>query len=146
MRISNPSSRRGMVESRSSALVCGIPLARYNTGLEFDNTYLNKNSNGNHLGEIYESRSALYTASRAYPFQRLIGQVEVPGSFLRNWIKRRNRPKENCEYVNEMIHWSAAKRFDKPTKENGEERLYKPANLKAAIEANVRIYPPEKDN
>lgn len=108
--------------------------------LTFDAACVHGHIDPNPLGEIYESRSALYTTSRLYPYQRLIGQNDVDGSWLRRWVERRNRPDDGCEFVNEMIHWSAVERFGKEAKENGEVRRYQPANLAAALEnRNVPI-------
>ena len=102
--------------------------------LEFDGAYVDRAIRPDPLGEIYESRSAAYVASRVYPYQRLIGQSEVGGSFLRGWIERRNRPEgDGCEFVNELIHWSAEERFGQIARENGEDRRYQPENLKAAL-------------
>lgn len=108
------------------------------TDLAFDAAYLQgaKHINPDPLGEIYESRTAFYAPSRFYPYQRLIGQNEVGGSWLRRWrrVERRNRPRQGCEFVNEMIHWSAVERFGKEAKENGEIRRYEPQNLRAALD------------
>jgi hypothetical protein len=86
------------------------------------------------LAEIYESRSLLYTGSKLYPYQRLIGQNAVDGSVFRRLVARTNRPSDGCEFVNEMIHWSAIERFGKVARENGTERRYKPENLARAID------------
>jgi hypothetical protein len=106
--------------------------------LAFDSAYVQdrKHVDPDPLGEIHESRTALYTWSRLYPYQRLIGQNEAESSWLGAFKreKRRNRPEEGCQFVNEMIHWSAVERFGKEAKENGEVRSYEPKNLKAALE------------
>lgn len=124
------------------ALVWMIQRVQDVSGLAFDAAYLEDQSRvaPNALGEIHESRSALYTASRTYPYQRLIGQNRVKGSIFRNVVRRRNHPSEGCEFVNEMIHWSAAERFGKRAMEDGEMRSYEPENLKVALErGNVPV-------
>jgi uncharacterized protein (DUF2235 family) len=103
------------------------------TALAFDERYITAHVKPDPMAEIYESRSALYTDSKIYPYQRLIGQNAVKGSVFRRLVARTNQPGEGCEFVNEMIHWSAIERFGKVARENGRNRLYEPENLASAI-------------
>jgi hypothetical protein len=81
-----------------------------------------------------------------FPSRRLLGQCALPGSWLDRllpWRRRRdrrsNRPAAGCEFINEMIHWSAVERFGKLASDNGRPRRYAPANLKAALEGRMLI-------
>jgi uncharacterized protein (DUF2235 family) len=123
------------------ALTWMIRRVQANSDLAFDEAYVRDQLTPDRQGSIYDSRSVLYTMSRIFPYQRLIGQSEVRGSlfrrlvtFLRRAELRTNRPQKGCEFVNEMIHWSARERFEKMAREDGELRRYRPANLKAAID------------
>ena len=122
------------------ALMWMIRRVQANTALAFDEANIKDELRPDPRGAIYDSRSALYTVSRIFPYQRLIGQSAVAGSLLRRMVTflrgaelRTNRPHEGCEFVNEMIHWSALERFDRMALEDGELRRYRPANLEAAI-------------
>ena len=120
-----------------------IDRVRAHADLAFDDTFIQQRTDPDPLGTIYESRSLLYAFSHVLPYQRLIGQAEVDGSAIRAVIERRNRPGgENCEFVNEMIHWSAAARLGQAAMENGKERRYRPDNLVAALEAGVPVVSP----
>jgi uncharacterized protein (DUF2235 family) len=103
------------------------------TNLAFDESYIADRIKPDPFAEIYDSCSIAYASSEVYPYQRLIGQEPVDGSLLRQLLPRTNRPSEGFEFVNEMIHWSAIERFGKVARENGEDRLYEPANLAAAL-------------
>jgi hypothetical protein len=116
------------------ALLWMIRRVQAHTNLAFDERYIAEQVTPDPLAEIYESRSALYTGSKLYPYQRLIGQHPVDGSSLRHLVARTNRPGDGCEFVNEMIHWSAIERFGKAARENGREQRYEPENLAAAID------------
>jgi uncharacterized protein (DUF2235 family) len=116
------------------ALLWMIRRVQAHTNLAFDERYISEQVTPDPLAEIYESRSALYTGSKLYPYQRLIGQHPVDGSLLRHLVARTNRPGDGCEFVNEMIHWSAIERFGKAARENGREQRYEPENLAAAID------------
>lgn len=117
-----------------------ISRVQANSDLAFDEAYMEDNLRPDPLGQIYDSRSALYAVSRFFPYQRLIGQNAVKGSIFRRLVTglrraelRTNRPDEGCEFVNEMIHWSALERFGKLALKDGELRRYEPANLQAAL-------------
>jgi uncharacterized protein (DUF2235 family) len=103
------------------------------TDLAFDEGYIADRVKPSPLGEIYDSCSIAYASSRVYPYRRLIGQQPVDESILRQLLPRTNRPDEGCEFVNEMIHWSAIERFGKVGKANGELQRYRPENLAAAL-------------
>jgi T6SS, Phospholipase effector Tle1-like, catalytic domain len=114
--------------------------------LAFDETWLEQRLAPQPLGPIRESRSALYASSRLYPYQRLLGQTAVRGSRLRRLLTRllardwrTNRPGAGCEFVNEMIHWSAVERLGRLAPENGRLRRYAPENLKVALERRMLI-------
>jgi hypothetical protein len=122
------------------ALTWMIRRVQAHSDLAFDEDYVGEELHPDPLGHIHDSRSALYALSKVLPFQRLIGQNPVKGSVLRRLVTllrraelRTNRPQEGCEFVNEMIHWSALERFGQMAREDGELRPYRPANLKAAI-------------
>jgi Uncharacterized alpha/beta hydrolase domain (DUF2235) len=116
------------------ALQWMIERVRATCGLEFDEDYIEASIHGDPLGTLYESRGWLYTASRFLPYQRLIGQNPVPGSWLRKLFPRTNRPEVGQRFVNEMIHRSALDRFGKQAKIEGNRRaVYAPPNLAAAI-------------
>jgi hypothetical protein len=95
------------------------------------------------LGPIHESRTALYVLDRLHPYRRLLGQHDVPESWLRRQLTRllggTNRPTAGSEFINEMIHWSAVERFAQPALENGRRRRYAPAPLKSAIDGGMLI-------
>ncbi|MEM7024395.1 MAG: DUF2235 domain-containing protein [Pseudomonadota bacterium] len=111
-----------------------IDRVRATCDLAFDEGHVKDSVDGNHLGTLYESRGPLYTVSKLLPYQRLIGQNTVEGSWLRRWLPRTNRPEAGRPFVNEMIHRSAIDRFGKLAPVDGEgEVLYQPANLAAAI-------------
>jgi uncharacterized protein (DUF2235 family) len=103
------------------------------TNLAFDESCIADRVKPSPLGEIYDSCSIAYASSEVYPYQRLIGQQPVGGSILRQLLPRTNRPDEGCEFVNEMVHWSAIERFGKVARENGELQRYRPENLAAAL-------------
>jgi uncharacterized protein (DUF2235 family) len=103
------------------------------TALAFDERYITAHVKPDPMAEIYESRGPLYTGSKIYPYQRLIGQNAVNGSVFRRFVARTNRPGDGCEFVNEMIHWSAIERFGKVARENGRDRRYEPENLAMAM-------------
>jgi uncharacterized protein (DUF2235 family) len=103
------------------------------TKLAFDERYIAAQVKPDPMAEIYESRGPLYTGSKIYPYQRLIGQNAVNGSVFRRFVARTNRPGDGCEFVNEMIHWSAIERFGKVARENGRDRRYEPENLAMAM-------------
>lgn len=88
-------------------------------------------------GKLYESRSAVYTASKTVPYQRLINQFEVPRGWIRRLFPRTNRPAAGNHFINERIHVSAFTRYGNPcpTEESGES--YEPPNLKSALENDV---------
>jgi hypothetical protein len=116
------------------ALQWMIERVRATCRLEFDEEYIETYIHGDPLAILYESRSLPYTASRFLPYQRLIGQNQVRGSWLRRLFPRTNRPEAGHSFVNEMIHRSALDRFGKRAKiHGGREAEYKPANLAAAI-------------
>jgi hypothetical protein len=103
------------------------------TDLVFDERYIAAQVAPDPMAEIYESRSALHAGSKIYPYQRLIGQNAVQGSVFRRFVARTNRPGADCEFVSEMIHWSAIERFGRVAAENGGNRLYEPENLARAM-------------
>jgi hypothetical protein len=122
------------------ALTWMIRRVQAHSDLAFDEDYMNEELHPDPLGETRDSRSPLYAVSKVLPFQRLIGQNAARGSVLQRLVTllrraemRINRPHEGCEFVNEMIHWSALARYGQMAREDGELRLYAPANLKAAI-------------
>lgn len=120
-----------------------IDRVRAHSALAFNDGFMGERTQPDPIAEIYESRSLLYTFSHVLPYQRLIGQAEVEGSMIRSIIERRNRPAgDGCEFVNEMIHWSAAARFGQTAVENGKRREYRPANLEAAFAAGVPVVSP----
>jgi uncharacterized protein (DUF2235 family) len=144
----------GWSDSRLSdvALLWMIRRAQANTGLAFDEDYIADKLRPDPMGQIYDSRGWLYTGSRALPYRRLIGQRDVARTALQrlvDWLwgteLHTNRPTGGCEFVNEMIHWSAHARFGKLALEDGKQRLYAPANLRAAIDrlpiADERLVP-----
>jgi hypothetical protein len=111
-----------------------IARVRATCGLEFDQDYIGNHVDGDPLGTLYESRGPLYTASRVLPYQRLIGQNPVPGSWLRKLFPRTNRPDDGHSFVHEMIHRSALDRFGKRARIEGDrQEVYEPVNLAAAI-------------
>jgi uncharacterized protein (DUF2235 family) len=116
------------------ALEWMIRRVQAHTKLAFDEGYIAAHVKPDALAEIYESRSPLYTGSRIYPYQRLIGQNAVKGSVFRRLLARTNLPGDGCEFVNEMIHWSAIERFGKVARENGRDQRYQPENLAVAID------------
>ena len=116
------------------ALLWMIKRVQAHTNLAFDERHIAARVKPDPLAEIYESRSLLYTGSKLYPYHRLIGQNAVDGSVFRRLVTRTNRPSDGCEFVNEMIHWSAMERFGKVARENGTERRYEPENLARAID------------
>jgi uncharacterized protein (DUF2235 family) len=122
------------------ALTWMIRRVQANSGLSFDEDYIARHIRPDPFGGIYESRTLPYTMSRICPFQRRLGQNAVETSGLQRLIERlgcyrlrTNRPHEGCEFVNEMIHWSALERFGQMAPEDGRLRRYQPANLQAAI-------------
>jgi uncharacterized protein (DUF2235 family) len=115
------------------ALLWMIRRVQAHSRLAFDESYISARVRPDPLAEIYESRTALYSDSKLYPYQRLIGQNPVEGSVFRHLVPRTNRPRDGCEFVNEMIHWSAIERFGKVARENGRKRRYEPENLARAI-------------
>jgi uncharacterized protein (DUF2235 family) len=115
------------------ALLWMIRRVQAHTGLAFDERYIAAQVKPDPMAEIYESRGPLYTGSKIYPYQRLIGQNAVKGSVFRRLVARTNRSGDGCEFVNEMIHWSAIERFGKTARENGRDQRYQPENLAVAI-------------
>ena len=115
------------------ALLWMIRRVQAHSRLAFDERYISAQVPPDPLAEIYESRTALYSGSKLYPYQRLIGQNPMDGSVFRHLFPRTNRPRDGCEFVNEMIHWSAIERFGKVARENGRKRRYEPENLAMAI-------------
>jgi hypothetical protein len=115
------------------ALLWMIRRVQAHSRLAFDERYISAQVTPDPLAEIYESRSALYSGSKLYPYQRLIGQNPMDGSVFRHLVPRTNRPRNGCEFVNEMIHWSATERFGKVAREDGRKRHYEPENLARAI-------------
>jgi hypothetical protein len=122
------------------ALTWMIRRVQANSGLSFDEDYIARHIRPDPFGGIYDSRTPLYTMSRICPFQRRLGQNAVETSGLQRLLEqlgcyrlRTNRPHEGCEFVNEMIHWSALQRFGQTASEDGRLRRYRPANLEAAI-------------
>jgi Uncharacterized alpha/beta hydrolase domain (DUF2235) len=73
------------------ALLWMIKRVQAHTTLAFDESYISKRVRPDPLGEIYESRSALYSDSKFYPYQRLIGQNPVAGSIFLS-SEGRSRP------------------------------------------------------
>jgi uncharacterized protein (DUF2235 family) len=124
------------------ALLWMIRRVQAHSGLAFDEAWLAQRLRPEPLGPIHDSRTLLYALSRVMPYRRLLGQRPVAGSWLRRipWLRRRaNRPAAGCEFVNEMIHWSAVERFEKLASEDGHRRWYAPANLRAAIDGGMLI-------
>jgi hypothetical protein len=115
----------------AAALSWMIRRVQAHSELAFDEDYIDEHVTPDALGEIRDSRSALYVLDRIRPFLRPIGQRPVKGSLLRRLLPRRTD--EGGELVNEMIHWSAVARFGRMALEDGEPRRYAPENLKAAL-------------
>lgn len=104
------------------------------TGLEFDPGYIAQHVQGDwsenaRQGTVYESRTALYTVSRAMPFLRLIGQNRPDTAWWRRYVKRMNESEDGQAYFNEMIHQSAIDRY------HHSAAGYRPPNLVAALNA-----------
>ena len=138
----------GWAESSISDLALNWMIRRVqaHSDLLFDEAFLERQLNPDPLGPISESRRFAYAFSYLYPYQRLIGQTPVRGCRLRRlmpWLRRfdrrTNRTDMDCEFVNEMIHWSAVERFGKRVPENGRLRRYEPETLKAALGRQMLI-------
>lgn len=136
----------GVEDSRMSdlALRWMIDRVRAHSGLHFDEGYVDTLNDDDVTGEIYETRTLLYSWSKVHPFVRLIDQKEVERRFLQCLSERHNRPDAGKEFVNEMIHWSAAARFGERALQDGEMRVYEPENLKVALEAEVPVVSPDE--
>lgn len=94
----------------------------------------------------YESRSALYAASRLYPYQRLIDGNVPAGNGLGDWFRRkferldrRNIPPNGLQTINEAVHLAAIERWkcrsvlhDAP-KVGGSPLPYRPDTLAAVL-------------
>lgn len=106
-----------------------IQRVRKHTALAFDDAFIQGQIGGNCMGAIYESRSALYTASRLFPYERVIGGHD---GWTRTLVKRSNRPDPGKAFVNEMIHQSAIDRFGREAPFDAGNERYEPANVAAA--------------
>ena len=113
-----------------------------NTGLTFDQDYLDEYVRPDPLGEGVESRTALYKDSIFYPYQRLIQQCVPKGSSFGDWFRdtfpnldRRNIVPDGFVTVNEKIHISVLlERLNKRVVHDGKPGTqYRPDNLAAAI-------------
>ncbi|MEK9662660.1 MAG: DUF2235 domain-containing protein, partial [Alphaproteobacteria bacterium] len=97
-----------------------------------------------------DSRTILYTDSRIYPYQRIIGRHVPDGDGFGEWFRRtftrydrRNIPPDGLKTINEALHVSVLKRWDcdggvpHDCKAEGAcARVpYRPVNLAAAIAA-----------
>ena len=102
--------------------------------LAFDDAYISDHIDGKALGTIYESRTMLYSVSKALPFIRLIGQNTVPVSWLRKFFPRTITNEGDAPFLNEMIHQCAIDRFSKMAPVEGKKKVYRPATLAAALE------------
>ena len=131
-----------------------IKRVRHHTGLRFDDGWLAGICQPNAGGIGYESRSALYTGSKMYPYQRLINQTIPEGHGVGEWFRksfeswdRRSIVPGNVQTINEMLHISALERWRLPsvahdTSGKPGDRLqpYRPVNLAAVIEkANLPV-------
>ena len=128
------------------ALIWMIRRVQVHSDLAFDEGWIERCTRPNPLGPINDLRTLLYAFSRLSPFERLLGQHEACGSRLRrllSWLcggdRRTNRPTQGCEFVNEMVHWSAVERFAGLAPQDGRLRRYAPSNLKAAIDGRMLI-------
>ncbi len=110
-----------------------IKRVRKYTRLALDNDYVLNQVHGDPLGTMYESRSSLYSVSRALPYQRVLGGQD---HWVRRFLPRFNRPEPGTAFVNEMIHQSALDRFGQSVPvQDGDKRWeekYQPENLAAA--------------
>lgn len=105
------------------------------TPLAFDDAYVAEFVEGDAMATLYESRSALYTASKWLPFERVIGGHD---GWVRRFLSRTNRPEPGETFVNEKIHQSAVDRFNKSAPVHDgktKDQTYKPENLDAALKA-----------
>jgi uncharacterized protein (DUF2235 family) len=118
------------------------------TGLRFDDAYIERFVHPDALARGMESRSAMYSGSKVFPYQRLIMQ-EIPegrgiGEWFRRTFKRYDRRSvipEDTVVLGERLHVAALKRWgqlvEHGCKDQGgscEKREYRPANLKAVID------------
>lgn len=123
---------------------------RKHTKLKIDQNYLKANIAPSVQGRGYESRTALYTDSRVYPYQRLISQIPPKTRGFLDKIRlkfpaydRRNIIPEGLETINEAIHVSALERWnistgvlhDNSNEASIERVLYRPLNLNAVLKA-----------
>lgn len=131
-----------------------VKRVRKHTSLAFDDEYLAANCQPDIEGIGYESRSALYTGSKLYPYQRLIRQTIPRGTGLGEWFRRtfrscdrRSIVPDGLETINEMLHIAALERWNLPqvpqdTSDDAEDkqRPYRPVNLAAVAAArNIRV-------
>jgi len=126
----------GYQEHRLSDLALDWMIKRVGakTKLAFDRTYLATEIRPSALALMHESRSAAYTFSKGFPYQRVIGEVA-------DWVRkfpfpRHNTPEAGEHFVNEMIHQSVLERFGQSAPlQKGEKTVeedYRPESVAAA--------------
>lgn len=125
-----------------------VKRVRKHTGLRFDEEHLAKNCQPYVQGTGYESRTALYAGSKAYPYQRLIQQTIPKGSGFGEWFRtrfeswdRRSIVPKGLKTINEMLHVSALERWKLPSvahdaagNSGDKQQPYRPVNLAAVVE------------
>jgi uncharacterized protein (DUF2235 family) len=121
------------------ALSWMISRVQAHSHLAFDEDYIRDHVAPDALGNIPESRGAIYWGSWLSPLERLIGQAPAEVSWLGRVLPRTSRPEKDDRSAGEMIHWSAISRYDREIVEDGEPRRYRPANLEAALERGLQI-------
>jgi hypothetical protein len=120
------------------------------TKLALDAGYLSGELQPNASGKGIDSRSLMYTGSRAYPYQRVINREIPRGDGVGEWFRstfrkfdRRNIPPDGLLTVSEALHVSTLERWRQDAvphdcSEDGSCRPqpYRPVNLAAVVTAH----------